>query len=647
MRLEGRCLFSCLKKIALKFTRAALLAATLLFPAHNALALPEIMPLEQVKSGMSGLAYTVIDGSGTIESFNVDIIGLMDNGKGSNKMLMAKASGAVIEKTGGVLQGMSGSPVYIDGKLVGALAAALKEMSPYTFFITPIETMLPMWSMPDPKALNKYQQVDIKNVKTEEKSPSDDGKNKDKKINDNNLKSTVKKSEDKKSEKIEEIKNETPEIENKSLDKIYIDGFDEKGLQFLSRHFPLENLDVNQTSSSPNSINYNAKLEPGSAVGVAVVYGDFSVGATGTVTAVEGNKILGFGHSFTHAGNVNFFMTDASVIGTISGESGTGVKVSNIGNIIGRINQDRDAGVAGIIGKFPSVVPITVKIFDKSLGKKETYNASIAYNENLIPKLGAAIAYTALSKTADSLAESTVDIDFAIKTNAIKSGKIERSNTFYNNTDVGQVAILELMQALNLVCSNTAAESDIFSINVDMTLDNERRTASLISAVPEKVKVKPGETVNITVTLQPYRKAAEKLIVPYTVPVTMRPGTLTLNIHGGALVPATTAAEALANAGLITSVESNDIAKNYSDKINELINAGKNNQIVVEPGTPAEPKSERELKREIARAKKAQEKAVKLAKNDKNKKSEPKDSKVSTNYIIDNVIRTTIDVEKI
>ena len=653
-------MFSCLKKMALRFTRAALMAAALLIPTQ-ALAVPEIMPLDQIKSGMTGSAYTVIDGSGVIESFNVDIIGLMDNGKGSNKMIMAKASGAVIDKTGGVLQGMSGSPVYIDGKLIGALAAGLKEMSPYTFFITPIETMLPMWSMPDPKAENKYHQVEIKNSKEEDNKDTSD------ELVDELIK-PEKVNEVIKDEAKDEVKDETKDepklpdpvneeiIENNSnnlipsqslvdnqsekLPVIYIDGFDNNGLRFLSNQLPLDNLfSMQAPASSRNMIDYNAKLEPGSPLGVAVVYGDFSVGATGTVTAVEGNKILGFGHSFTHAGNVNFFMTDASIIGTVSGETGSGVKVSNIGNIIGRINQDRDAGVAGIIGKFPSVVPITVKISDKSLGKSEVYNASIAYNENLIPKLGAAIAYTALSKTADSLAESTVDVNFAIKTNAIKTGKIERANTFYNTTDVGQVAVLELLQALNLVCSNTSAESDIFSINVDMTLDNDRRTASLINAVPEKVKVKPGETVNLIVTLQPYRKSSEKVTIPYTVPVTMRPGALTLNIHGGALV---SAAELVANSGLITSVESNDIAKNYSDKINELINAGKNNQLIVEPGAVNEPKSDKELKREIARAKKAQEKAAKSG-----KKSSPKETKVDTNYIIDNVIHTIINVEKI
>ena len=551
---------------------------------------------------------------------------------------MAKASGDVINKTGGVLQGMSGSPVYIDGKLVGALAAGLKEMSPYTFFITPIESMLPLWSMPDPKAVNKYQQVNLK--VPEEKSEAD--------VTVEEVKEVEEVGDTKTNVEVPSVEspiadtNET-KLSSEQLPTLYLDGFDSNGIQYLSNNLDINNFYAASANNSETKIDYNAKLEPGSPVGVAVVYGDFSVGATGTVTAVDGKKILGFGHSFTHAGNVNFFMTDASIIGSVSGENGSGVKVANVGNIIGRINQDRDAGIAGILGSFPSVVPITVKINDKSLGKSEVYNASIAYNENLIPRLGAAIAYTALSKTADSLAESTVDVNFTIKTNVLQSGKLERANTFYNTADVGQVAVMELMQALNLVCSNTSAESDIFGINVDMSLDNERRTASLVSAVPNKLKVKPGETVDLTVTLQPYRKKSETLIVPYTVPITMKEGPLTLDIHGGALIPV---AQVLANAGLtgiVTSTENNDVAKNYNDMIEDFIKTGKNNQIVVEPGAVAEPKSDRELKRDIERAKKAQAKAAKAG----NKTSTPKDTKVDTDYIIDNVIHTIITVDKI
>ncbi|MBR2178889.1 MAG: SpoIVB peptidase S55 domain protein [Selenomonadaceae bacterium] len=595
--------------------------------------MPEILPLDKIEAGMSGTAYTVIDGSGVIEPFQVEIIGLMDNGKGSAKMLMAKASGEVIDKVGGVLQGMSGSPVYIDGKLVGALAAGLKEMSPYTFFITPIESMLPMWSMPDPKAINKYRQA-AKKTSTILTSKAENKSNENKPNSDAPATKT-------------ESTDTKPAISTTDVNlnnPLLFEGLNNDGFTFLSNEFKM-NYSA-PMGGAERTIKYDAVLEPGSPVGIAVVYGDFSVGATGTVTAVEGKKILGFGHPFTHAGNVNFFMTDAAVIGSISGEIGTGVKVSNIGNIIGRINQDREAGIAGILGTFPSVVPITVKVSDPSLGKVETYNSSIAYNEDLIPRLGASIAYAALSKTADSLAGSTVDVVFKIKTNAVKSGTLERKNIFYNPADVGQVAVIEFMQALGLVCSNTAEESDIFGIDVDMTLDSERRTASIISAIPNKLKVKPGETVNLTVTLQPYRKSAETVVVPYKVPITMKEGPLTLDIHGGAVV---SLAQALANAGVMTSADPKEASKSYEEKLMEFVNTGKNNQLVVEIGAVTEPKTEKELKREIARVKKIQEKAAKLAKADKkdDKENQNNENRVETNYIIDNVIHTIIDIDKL
>ncbi|MBQ3450733.1 MAG: SpoIVB peptidase S55 domain protein, partial [Selenomonadaceae bacterium] len=395
-------------------------------------AMPEILPFDQLRSGMTGKAYTVVDGSGKIENFDVNIIGLTDEGKGSKRMIMAQASGEVIKRTGGILQGMSGSPVYIDGKLIGALASTLKEMDPYTVFITPIESMIELWTLPDPKAqVNRFKVAKA----AEEENKSDATETKDE---------SAKPVEDTaKSEGVEEA----PEVEEMSA--LYLRGFDANGEKFLR-----QTLGLNKVQTAPTKLerglDLNANLEPGSALGVAIIYGDFSLGATGTVTAVDGKKILAFGHSFTHGGNVNYFMTDASVIGSVSGANGNGVKLAGIGNIIGRVNQDRESGIAGILGTFPAVVPITVTIHDNALNKEETYNATIAYNENLVPKLGASIAYTALSKMADSLAESTVEVDFNVKTNVVDGGELTRKNMFYNPSDVGQVAVLELMQALNL-----------------------------------------------------------------------------------------------------------------------------------------------------------------------------------------------------
>ena len=603
------------------FVKLFLIVVLIIFVAPlKVSAMPEILPFDQLKSGMSGKAYTVVDGSGKIESFDVKIIGLTDEGKGSKRIIIAQTSGEVIKRTGGILQGMSGSPVYIDGKLIGALSAVLKDMDPYTAFITPIESMLELWTLPDPKAQVNY----FKTAKAaEEENKSDESEKVEQESKDDSTVETAEDTED------------TAQVEE--VDALYISGFDASGIRFLQRELGLKNLQNSSATKPERGIQLDATLEPGSALGVAIIYGDFSLGATGTVTAVDGKRLLAFGHSFTHSGNVNYFMTDASVIGSVSGVTGNGVKLAGIGHIIGRVNQDRDSGIAGILGTFPAVVPITVTIHDTALNKEETYTATIAYNENLIPKLGAAVAYTALSKMADTTAESTVEIDFNIKTNAVADGELARKNMFYNTTDVGQVAILELMQALNLVCSNTKEESNIFGVDVNISFEAERRTASIISVTPEKKSVKPGETVNLTVELQPYRKPVEKVTLPYTVPLTARQGNLALEIHGGALVPVNQAM-AMANAGLVTA----DSNKSYEDKIKEFLKTGKNNQLVVEVGGANEPKTEKQIRQEIAQAKRAQARLKKAGIS-----SKKVDNKVDTNYIIDNVMRTTLSVEKV
>ena len=630
-----------------KFLSKLFLSVALIIFAltSTVLAMPEVYPLDQIKSGMRGKAYTVVDGSGKINQFDVKIVGLTDDGKGSKRMIMAEASGDLIKRTGGILQGMSGSPVYIDGKLVGAVAATLKEMNPYTFFIMPIEYMLELWTLPDPKAQVNYfkfakeEPTEDENKSQEEISALENQTESQEELTQEELtqeESTQEEStqEESTQEELteEELTEETPAEE---VSAFYLGGFNSDGAKFLRQTLGLKNLQTT-ASTAGRGLKLNANLEPGSALGVAIIYGDFSLGATGTVTAVDGKKILAFGHSFTHSGNVNFFMTDASVIGSISGANSTGIKLAGIGNIIGRVNQDRESGIAGILGTFPAVVPITVTIKDTALNKEETYNATIAYNENLVPKLSASIAYTALSKVADSLAESTVDIDFNIKTDSVTSGEISRKNMFYNPSDVGQVAVLELMQALNLVCSNTTQESNIFGVDVNIAFETERRTASIVSIAPDKKKVKPGETVNLTVELQPYRKPTEKVILPYTVPLTAHQGNLTLEVHGGALVPVN---QALANAGVVTAVDS---TKSYEDKIKDFLKTGKNNQLVVEIGATGVTKTDKEIRKEIAQAKRARARLKK-----EGKVSKKVDNKVDTNYIIDNVMRTTLNVEKV
>lgn len=713
---------------------AAMCFATAAVPAH---AMDPILPFRDVKGGMTGTAYTVVDSSSEIRSFDVDIVGNMDNGKGSSRMIMARARGPVIEQAGGILQGMSGSPVYVNGRLVGAVAAGIKEMTPYTFFITPIEDMMKLWTMPDTKNKTRLKTVNMHKVVEERKKQAAKEKEEENKkaetsgnaiLNriidviheaEDTARETKAKQEADEKEQAEKEKAEAAAAkaadkaaakdaakakeaadapvedaataedkaavdeaakastpvkdaaaaktaaaaedkaqakDEKALTKqpkavMYLSGFSQPGIDFLQKNVPVGR-DVTfmpmgvRTEGEGNTL-YNASLKPGSAVGVAIVYGDFAVGATGTVTAVDGKKILGFGHPFLHRGNVNYFMTDATVVGTISGQS-NGMKIANIGNIIGRISQDRETGIAGTIGDFPTVVPVKVRIKDTTLGRTDDYGARIAYDEDFLPELSGGIAYAAMTKTSDTLAGSTANVHFTIRTNAAEGGKFERSNMFYNTADVGQIAVGELMQAMSIVCSNTEQESDIVDVQVDVQMENGRKTATLVSAVPDKTTVKPGDLVKFTTTIKPYRRDKETLLIPYRVPVTAHEGPLTLDIRGGGVAPIAQL-KLLQQTGL-DLIAQEDKTATTKDKLQGLKRTGRNNEIIIAPGAQAQvmtPAQQRKAAREAAKAAReaAQQRKFSFSLNQP-KHENTGETKFTTNYIIDNVIHSTLQVER-
>ena len=641
--------------------------------------MPPILPYEEVTEGMQGTAYTVLDTSGEIRTFPIEIIGRMESGKGSQRMIMARTSGDFIEHVGGVLQGMSGSPIYVDGRLIGALAAGLKDLSPYTFFITPIEDMTPLWDMPDTKNQTRIQTVNIVEAvearrKAEEKEKLRAREKAVGKMSRAEREAewrdmidalTGKKADETKAaEETSEGTNEAPEEntpaqsetaeQGKTEEKAYFftRGFNAAGLRYLEKNLPAGTtfIPLGTTGDSGKiHTRYDATLEGGQPIGVAVVYGDFSIGATGTVTAVDGKKVVAFGHSFMHKGNVNYFMTDADVIGTIAGQS-NGVKIANIGSVIGRISQDRETGVAGMLGTFPTAVPVRIHVKDDALGTEETFGAQIAYDEDFLPVLSSSIAYAAMSKVSDALGSSTARIHFTIRTNAYENGVFERRNMYYNTADVGQIAVTELLQALGTIVTNAEKESDIVDVDVDVELTGDRQTALLVSATPDKTTVKPGDTVTFQTKIRPYRKPEETLSIPYKVPKDQVPGTLNLDIRGGGFVAVSPLA-LLAQAGLEVP-DDEERFKTTEEKLRDLAETGQNNEVIIAPGAAPAPASEKELKKRIKEAAKASARAAKKEQTQggvkllADEKKREKKERFFAPYVIENVIHASLKVEE-
>lgn len=659
--------------------------------------MPEIMPLMDIQPGMNGIAYTVVDGSRELKSMDVSVIGTMGDNrtKGGSPRILAEVSGPVAEKAGGVLSGMSGSPVYVDGKLVGALSATLKEMSPFRVLITPIEQMLPIWDMPDRLNKREFQRVDYTKNKLEQKKAQereqeaynkkehnlakihgrevseaeeqellkelpgkkavekdfseDEGFEKDEGLEkDNGLEPEKEAAEENQAEAAEDTEKTEAEAEPKMV--FNVGGFSGRDLDFLRENLNDTGIVLKNTNglniSGTHEVIYNTSVEPGSAIGVAAVIGDFSVGAVGTVTAVEGDKILAFGHPFTHRGNVNLFMTEADVIGTAAGPT-NGMKIAESTGIIGRINQDRDAGVGGIVGSFPQSIPVLVNVKDKDLGTEVKYSSAVAYNEDLMPALTSSVAYAAISKSVDRLAGSTADFQFTIRTDAADNRKFERRNLFYSNEDVGKQAISEMTEIMKLLCSDREREVDIHEIRVDVAIDSERKTAAIISATPDRTEAMPGETINLKVVLKPYRKEKDSVMVPYTIPKFQKLGDMRLDVHGGALISVAqimamqqqAAAEAEANEGKQVTT---------ADKLRECNETYMNNEIIVEPSTIVIT-SEKEEKKAIREAIKLSKQIEKMRAEGKvsNKELQQKPvSRFTTPFLIENGVHATIKVVK-
>ena len=646
------------------------LTGALLVSSVAVAALPEIIGLKELQPGMWGTGYTVIDASGEIRPFDVQVVGILgDNSKMSAKRILVNLSGPLIEETGGAISGMSGSPIYFNGRLAGALSAGYKDMYPtQRIMLTPIEDMLKIWDYPDTRNKTRMPQLDLAQMKAErEKFQADqEAKAKEGKepAEEKAAEEAVAQSEEHEEQAGAEAQdeetatdeeaatNEEAEVESGSDAPLehkttyFASGFGAQGLKMLQSKMSPLGIQVDYDNTWDNgvsmmSVRPNAVLQPGSPVGVAMSIGDFTFGSMGTVTAVDGNRVLAFGHSYTHRGNVNYFMTDADVISTIHGPT-SGMKLGNVQGIIGRVNQDRQDGIGGILGQFPQTVPVIVTVHDKDTGREITYNTMVAYDEEVLAALAPVVVYSSINTTLDRQDASTASLQFSLRSSYGKDGLISRRNMFYDDGDVAKVAVTELNDILAVILGNKEKEADMLDLKVDVTIDKGRKTATLVSAVPSKQEVVPGEEITFDTTIKPYRGEKIKLSVPYKVPEHQQPGQLALDVHGGGLVNVAKillAQQQATEAGAKPAEEEPTV----DVQLQNMLSSNCNNDIVIE-STVEVPQNDAELKESIRQAQKL---AKELAKNPqavKKPNQKPVVNKLATDYIIENVIHTSVKV---
>lgn len=492
-----------------------------------------IMPIKDLQPGMQGVGKTVIQGD-TIEEFNVEILGVSGT-ETSGYSIFVRLYGPLIEKTGGVAQGMSGSPVYVDGRLVGAVAFGKTFNDPHYCFLTPIGNML--------------QLIDEPAVKPHNWLPKGTS--------------------------------------------LMAGGFTPFGLEYLQEKLTPLGLDA-MGAGSAGGVGSSKALEPGSAVGAAIMQGDLTLGALGTVTWTDAQgKILAFGHPFMQRGNSNFFMNKAWVLGCIPNMQSS-YKVGNIGEAIGTFTQDRASGIGGAVGKLPETIPVHVTCSDLTRGLNNSTRVQIIDDEQLVPAIVDAAVINSISKTVDRNGGGTAKMHFTV-TGVDSNGKqlkLDRENMYYSNQGLLKNVNLELVEAVNTLMQNKLDKVNIYGISVDAEVSEEVQVAEITNAVVKERKVKAGAKVPVSVTMKPYRGKEFTETVYFAVPKDHPGGKLVLNVRGGSSMAWIINTLRKQKEEGLPAAQKQEQRRSLADYVKSVNDADKNNELIIDiaalPMKPAE-----------------------------------------------------------
>jgi hypothetical protein len=338
--------------------RSALMAAGLLLSCL--LAATDIMKLSEIKPGMEGEGRTIFKGT-TIESFRFKVLGILDKFVSDKNLIIAELYAPELND-GGVIAGMSGSPVYIGGRLIGSVSYGLTSFSRKPIAgITPIEDILKISAAPGPTA-----SVEISDIKID--------------FSRENARHVA-----------EAIRNELSARMSfspaRSFSPIKLfassSGFSPESVSFLHGLFvPLQTMAVGKEIDSKKLSADMFSVRPADAVAIPLVRGDASYTATGTVTHVDGQKIYVFGHPFFNLGTVDFPLHKAEVISVIPSYESS-FKLAATRNQVGAVRQDRFSGVLAELGQVPYMIPL--KIFLKN--RNRSFNLEVVNHPLLTPAL--------------------------------------------------------------------------------------------------------------------------------------------------------------------------------------------------------------------------------------------------------------------
>jgi hypothetical protein len=468
---------------------------------------PAIMPLDQIHEGMRGTALTVFQGVKP-ESMDVEVLGVMHNVNGPRgDIILVRLHGTKPEYTG-VVAGMSGSPVYFDGKLAGALAFRIGEFSKEPIAgVTPIEEMLEINALdrrpapaPAPMRASLAEQSGTTQTASPGENPALPAQN-----YSNYLKPI-----------------ETPLVFN---------GFSDETLQRYASQFAAAGIVPVMGIGSRSDRKQPEPIEAGSAVSAVLVRGDMDIAATCTVTYVDPQRLLACGHPLLQFGEVDLPMTKATVLATLPSPLNA-FKIVNTTETVGAFVQDRQNGIMGVPGRESKMIPVTVALHSGPATKEFHYE--VLNNARLSPLAMMATVFNALHGTNE------YGEDITYRMNGVLSVKgypdVTLRNMFApqdNGQPAAALAAATIGDRFGRIYSNPFDVPDVQGVKLDFDLVRERRSARLEASRTDMTEARPGDQIMVETVIRPYR--GERLVrqVPIRIPTSTSKGTLRILVSDG------------------------------------------------------------------------------------------------------------------
>lgn len=452
------------------------------------------MPLEEIEVGMRGTGVTVFEGT-TREEFTADILGVLTNVMGPRRnLIVARLSGGPLGQTG-VIQGMSGSPVYIDDRLIGAVSYSLGSFSKEAIAgITPIEEMAATdearlaLATTQPVAMHFAQTTADLHAfarQTFSQLPAFAGQLTD--VTTNGFTAT-----------------NGPRLATllrPIATPVVMNGFVPELQEFWVQTFAHSNFSttfggiagMNQDITTPME-----PLAPGDPIGAALMRGDINMAGTGTVTLVEDDRVYAFGHPFYNLGPARFPMTRASVT-TILPSLAISSRIASIGQTIGIIDQDRSTGIYGSIGDQPEMVPVNIRLRNSDQSLTETFSFEVIDDQLFTPLLVFTGALNTFLSWAREVGAATYDVE---STTHFQDQRSVTTRNLFTGQSAGISAALATSVPASALLSNAFEKVSVQGVDIDIVSSESARTSTIVRTWLTENTPESGDTVELNVELQ-------------------------------------------------------------------------------------------------------------------------------------------------